>query len=387
MTNKYPKLNDREWLYNKYIIDKLSTYQIGDMLNTSNVTIGSALKRHSIPVRNGIKYPILYNKKWLHQKYIKETLSIGKIAKLIGTHKNNIKDKLIKYDIKVRKPNERVGNAHKRKSYIHPHLNDRDWLHYKYIVQGLSIKNIKELVNAKESNSVRQSLIRHNIPVRNISDGLTYRRNDDYFIFDEEVINGCLLGDASLGIHNKKSDISVPYFHKKNIHWEHIVFVASKLFSQNVGSRIKFCINLNKKLKSGKHPQSYYLRSLSHKELVPLYKKWYPKWNNYVKVVPEDLNITPTVLLHWFMDDGNAYQRRVHSKTKQIHITLCTECFTETDHEFLRDIINNNFNLHAKIRKYHQGTGFRLHINQKYVPSFYEIIGKSPVKSMEYKWK
>jgi len=52
--------------------------------------------------------------------------------------------------------------------------------------------------------------------------------------------------------------------------------------------------------------------------------------------VPYDINITPTVLLHWFMDDGSTTQRRKDSKTKQIITTFCTESFSYADNCLLK---------------------------------------------------
>ena len=100
-------------------------------------------------------------------------------------------------------------------------LNNKEWLYKKYVKEKLSTKDIKKLCGAKTSNSVRQALIRNNIKVRNVSEGLTCNRINDGFILNVPVIEGSLLGDARLGIYNRKSDISNPYFSKKNIGKDH----------------------------------------------------------------------------------------------------------------------------------------------------------------------
>jgi len=126
---------------------------------------------------------------------------------------------------------------------------------------------------------------------------------------------------------------------------------------------------------------------LSHKDLKPLYKKWYPKSNDYKKVIPEDVDISPVSLLNWFMDDGTSYQRRKNSKTKQIVIVLCSECFTKKNQQMIVDKINKEYGLGFKVVAYSHGTRWRIRLPQSQTSLFYEIIGPCPVPSMEYKWK
>ena len=45
---KYSELNNRDWLYQKYWIEKLSTYQIADIIGCCQSTVWKALKRLNI---------------------------------------------------------------------------------------------------------------------------------------------------------------------------------------------------------------------------------------------------------------------------------------------------------------------------------------------------
>lgn len=52
MSNKYPLLNNKEWLYNKYIIEGLGTKQICQIVGAKTPnSVRQALIKHSIPVR------------------------------------------------------------------------------------------------------------------------------------------------------------------------------------------------------------------------------------------------------------------------------------------------------------------------------------------------
>lgn len=265
----------------------------------------------------------------------------------------------------------------------YPLLNDRDWLHTKYVTEKLSTKKIAKLVGAKSPNSVRQALIKFNIPVRGIPDGYYTTRKDDGFVINHDVIEGCLLGDACLTIWNKKSKNSSPCFCKGNIHLEHIEYVAKELFPYTWNQRID--MELREKL--GKK-DLYLLRSFTHQALKPYFERWYPLSKEYTKHVPEDLLLTPTVLLHWFLDDGNSYQRRKTSKTKQVVITFCTESFPKTNQEMLQAKLFETFGLKVRLAKQSVGGyNYRLVLIQSQASYFYDLIGPSPIQCMRYKWK
>jgi len=93
------------------------------------------------------------------------------------------------------------------------------------------------------------------------------------------------------------------------------------------------------------------------------------------------------------MDDGTSYQRRKNSKTKQITIILCSECFTQKNQQMIVDKINKEYGKICKVipykykskEKYYKH--HRISIYQSQTSKFYDIIGNCPVPSMEYKWK
>lgn len=270
-----------------------------------------------------------------------------------------------------------------KKSHKYPLLNNKEWLFEKYIEKELGTVAISKLVGAKAANSVRQALMRHSIPVRTIGDGLRAGKESDGFIINKPIIDGCLMGDGFLRKWNRESDNSFPYFSKTNKYYDHIKYVAKNLFGEKWRDRVGDSEN---KL-FGKSFSYFRLRSLSNKGLNVFYERWYPKWNNYKKVIPEDMDISFQSLLNWFMDDGNSYRRRKESKTKQIIITLCTECFEKKNQQMLVDRINKEYGTICRVHPYSQGTGYRIIVPQSKADDFYNIIGECPVPSMEYKWK
>ena len=91
---KADKLNDKDWLYKKYATEQLTSYQVAELADSNQKSVFTALKRHSIPIRTvseagklkeyKSKYEELENREWLYQKYIEETQSSIQMANMIG---------------------------------------------------------------------------------------------------------------------------------------------------------------------------------------------------------------------------------------------------------------------------------------------------------------
>jgi len=269
------------------------------------------------------------------------------------------------------------------KSYKYPLLNDKKWLREKYEVKGLSTTQVAKLAGAKTANSARQALIRHGINVRSIGEGLTHNREDDGFIINHEVIEGCLLGDASLRKWKKDGPNANAYFAKTNKYYDHIAYVSSLLFP---AKKEEEAIKEKKGSGDYSHLTHFHLRSLTRPELNVYFERWYPHWNDYNKVVPEDIEITPTVLLHWFLDDGSSYRRKDRS-TKGVYIILSTECFSLAEQNMLCEKIMSTFGIYCKPYPTNSGVGHRICVTQSQTKAVYEVIGYSPVSSLRYKWK
>jgi len=109
-------------LRKQYIDKKLSTPQIAKMCNCSNATIWNWLRKHKIPIRS-CKEGILLsnkikrkdkqycNKDWLEQKYLIEKLSTIQISKLIKVNDETIRKWLWKFNISVRSRDEGIHLA------------------------------------------------------------------------------------------------------------------------------------------------------------------------------------------------------------------------------------------------------------------------------------
>lgn len=272
----------------------------------------------------------------------------------------------------------------------HAIFGDRKWLEEKYLVEKLSLSQIAELVgNGCTNFGVSAALVRNGIRVRTKGEGLrnAKRGGEDHFVFDESIITGALLGDGGLRKNNNNSKDSFPGFHKCNINYDHITFVAKQLFRKDYEKRIRECENKNK-FGGG---IIFRLTTHTHEEFVPLFESWYPA-PTYKKVIPKNIKIDEKVLLHWFLDDGYSYRVLAAGKYPYVRVQFATQSFTKEDLDFLCGKIYDKFGLKLYPR-FHQkhgvykGTGYYLELSQSHNKDFYNIIGPPPVESLAYKWK
>ncbi len=330
------------------------------------------------------KYAELQDKSWLEQKYTEEQLSSTAIGKIVGCHRTSVTVALRRHSI------DRRGRKAARKlvplqSFKYDLLNDKDFLLQKYMIEGLSTENVAQLAKAKTPNSARQALLRFGIHVRDSREGQIHSRTEDGFVLSkyvQEVVEGGLLGDAHLKIHNKNSEICAPAFQRRNKFYDHVEFVCEQIGCDS--SKIK---------REERVFPIYHFATLTHDCLIPIYRKWYPAENNYVKIVPQDLVLTPVTLLHWFLDDGTSswrnrkYPKGWKQRKEQVVLRLCSESFTKEDNQFLRDQMKTLFDISCSVTVAAAGTGWRVTVRQSAVPAFFEVIGPCPVPSLAYKWK
>lgn len=98
---------NREWLYKKYIIEKLSAVQISKLCNISDVTVGHWLHKFDIPCH---EEKLCWDKNWLEKKYLEEKLTIRQIGKEVNRNNITIFYHLQKFNIPIRSKHEAQAN-------------------------------------------------------------------------------------------------------------------------------------------------------------------------------------------------------------------------------------------------------------------------------------
>lgn len=81
------RLEDKEWLEEKYHVEGLNQSEIADLVGCDSSTVSRSMSRLDIKTRKGkppVKYPELHNEEWVYEKYVEEYLTTGEIAEIVG---------------------------------------------------------------------------------------------------------------------------------------------------------------------------------------------------------------------------------------------------------------------------------------------------------------
>lgn len=101
------KLQDRDWLYEQYIVNHRTYEDIATEANAYKSTVGRALKRFGFDARiHTSKYLQLNDKEWLQARYVEDGMSVKVIAELVGSTPGNVYSALSLMNVKLRNPNE-----------------------------------------------------------------------------------------------------------------------------------------------------------------------------------------------------------------------------------------------------------------------------------------
>jgi hypothetical protein len=190
------------------------------------------------------------------------------------------------------------------------------------------------------------------------------KKNDIVEIFSSntlDVLTGSLLSDGSYRKTKNNQNSSFTHLCKFE---EYIDFLISEL---------DFKVKKNKVFGYGKYNKGkeyFTIYSQANSVFTGLRNKWYP---NGKKIVPKDVELNRTVLLHWFLGDGTL--------DNQDGVIFCSDSFTETDNMYLIDKLKKmGFDAYLKKDKN------RIVIPNKSVFEFFNFIGESPVVCYNHKW-
>ncbi len=193
-----------------------------------------------------------------------------------------------------------------------------------------------------------------------------------------EILNGGLLGDASIRVKGKYQWFSW-VAKDKNL----LQFIKNKL--RNLGINNTYISVSNKKSKT--YLLGFYMNK--YPELLRLREKWYINLNGKTqKVIPKDLKLTQTTLLYWYLGDGSLIRHKNPSRVPWI--VLATNNFLREDVETLIKKLKK-LNLNFYPVKYRSGfkkgkeCGYALvsKVSDATVYNFFKLIGFRPPKEIE----
>lgn len=187
------------------------------------------------------------------------------------------------------------------------------------------------------------------------------------------MIKSSLLGDGSL-LNGNSPNISTKYSeshvekHQNYIdhieHWLGEFGIKTRNIRSGYGSKMKQV--------SSRHSIS----------LNKLREEWYPKSNNNIKCIPQNLEwIDDFTVAKWYMDDGSL----AHSESQQDRACFATNGFSETDVGRLAGVLEARYNVDVNV---YFSKGWCLRINAGRdcsIENFWTAIAPHIVECMRYK--
>jgi len=129
---------DKIWLENR-CVEGLTREEMSKLANCSTRTISRWVSKFNISMQVG-KPKISIDKDWLYHKYSIEKLSTLDIANLCGYNEETIRNRLIEFNIPIRSRVEGINtNLDKNKLY-----RNKEWLYDKYVIKKMLINAINK---------------------------------------------------------------------------------------------------------------------------------------------------------------------------------------------------------------------------------------------------
>jgi len=179
-----------------------------------------------------------------------------------------------------------------------------------------------------------------------------------------EIIEGELLGDGAL--RRYKNGALFGYTTK---YYEYAVWLSGQFEAEGIE-----CGDITE-FHHDRGNVTFRFQTLVYKELGDLFDGWYNGPGQ--KQLPRDFELTPIRLRHWFIGDGSNV---TSAKAKYI---ACYSAFSPEDKERLRGMLETLLDTQVSFHE----SGNKFYIKAEATRRMFDLIGPSPVRCYEYKWK
>jgi len=259
------------------------------------------------------------DKDWLHERYHVDGLSQREIAELADVRQQTVGYHMRKKDVPVgREPT--IGGEPP---------GEIERLYHKEEMSTVEIANMLDVSH----NCIREGMERHNIKRRSNSEArrLQSRSVDGGLSRDAiEALEGEMLGDGCMPMNTNSVNARFEYGVASKPHRD---WVADRLMS--------FGLSVSREHRIRNGFDKYRLATKSYTDLTKIRERWYTgdpgtgaSTMNEGKMVPDDIAVTPTVLLHWHLGDGTWCEQN-HQ------IRLATQGFTDSGRQILVDALSD----------------------------------------------
>lgn len=264
--------------------------------------------------------------------------------------------------------NRRIQELGLDKKGVNTYKN-KDWLYNQYVNLVKTKQEIADDINIGIT-TINRWMKKHEIPIRDRGLASHLALGNTIHIEQElaELLNGGAIGDGYIGSNSTFS----AYYTQTNKHEDFIQWLSVQFHNLGVNGSI----HKNVQERWGKERTSYTFCSRNYSDFLAFQKMWYP---NGKKIVPQDLELTPSLLLFWYLGDGY-----LSSSENVRPIILCTNGFSDKDVELL---VRKLADLEIYSRR--QPSRNTIYINSTVALDFLKIIGECPKEIWSccgYKW-
>lgn len=159
---------DRDWLYEEYFIKMRTIKDISNELKCNTRTVHAHIKRSGIPLRGNYSTNDFISRDWLYNRYVVEKMSCSDIGKIIGCSSSVIKFCLHKHGIHTRSPSDAKLP---KKLIANPDdtFRNREWLMKEYVEEQKSTYEISKSVGCTYM-TIYNWLKKFKIPTRGVEE-------------------------------------------------------------------------------------------------------------------------------------------------------------------------------------------------------------------------
>jgi hypothetical protein len=196
-----------------------------------------------------------------------------------------------------------------------------------------------------------------------------------------DIIDGCLLGDGHI---TKVGNVfQVTSVSKKFIDYLENVFIKNSILLRQLRITDECIKQFPGNAKPSKCKKKYTLATSTYDFLKQLRKRWYP---NGKKIVPNNMGLSPIILLYWYLGDGCVN----HHGGNCWVIELATNGFSYKDNIELQSKFKDAFGIDSHVYPCRKNNTYRMSISGiDNVIKFFDVIGSCPFEfenEMGYKF-
>lgn len=192
-----PLYHNKEWLREKYFEEGLTQEEMGSLAGVSQTCIGRNMRKQGIdtlPRGQGDSLSEetrgkLRNRDWLHQKHVVEGLTQKEIGDRLGVSQTSVGRRLRDHGIETKLGRNGTSLSKKSKQ----RLNDGDWLHREYITNGRTQEDLAEMLSVSQrhvSVKLREAGIKTRRGTYIHPPDVREKLSNPFWLFDQHCVEG-----------------------------------------------------------------------------------------------------------------------------------------------------------------------------------------------------